>query len=89
MKDIELISPKSVHSISFVCSFGYKITGVVRKADRMNDRYTLKNLDTWREHAIMRKNFFSFIKRTHGGVEFTERKSRLDPIRDMYSKYKG
>ena len=45
MKDIELISPKSVHSVSFVCSFGYKITGVVKKADRMNDRYTLKNLD--------------------------------------------
>jgi hypothetical protein len=84
MKDIELISQSTIHSVSFVCSFGYKVVDVIRRKNRLNDFFTLKNIDDWSVHAVTRKDFFSFIRSRHGGVKMTNNPVGLDPLKDIY-----
>jgi len=92
MNDAEPISPRTINSISFICSFGYSVKGFRKgKKNRMNDVYTLKdhNGDVVRLFDIARRDFYNYIKKHHKNVSRCESEPDLNSTIDYDLYYLG
>ena len=78
--EIEKISPRSVYNISFICSFGYKVVGFTRRKNRLNDIYTLWNLNTGATVQLLRREFFDFAQGKFGGLKKVNKLPVFNPM---------
>jgi len=78
MKDeVEKIS--NPYSVSFICSFGYKIAGKIGRPNRLDDMYIFK-AEEGGQVIVARRDFFDHVSTTFGGVVLSKRKPKLNPL---------